>query len=127
MQKLTILFGTIVIAILLTSVYVMVQNFIAFSISPDYFIQIKFPSFSYDSIMPGSEREKAVMLGLSSAWWIGMIIGAAVGFTAMLYNDYGYMRAAVRNGFLVIFCTVTTVNFILLSIGNFIGPEQMQH
>ena len=119
MQKLVVFLVTILIATLLISVYSIAQGLIIYSISPEFYTEIKFLQSDYNPLVIGSNHERVAALEFFSNWWIGLIIGAVVGFTAMIYERPQNMTAAIRDAFLVIFCTIIFFNFIVFLIAKF--------
>jgi hypothetical protein len=104
MRKFSVFSATIFVSILLAGLYGIFHDQITYSISPEYFTRFKYDQFGFRSEWFGGHRQTVAVIGFLATWWAGMIIGLALGLTALLFNDHKTMRMALQKAVAITFC-----------------------
>lgn len=73
----------------------MLHNQVSYSVSPEYFTQLKFPQFGL--LAPEiPDRLRAALVGFLASWWIGLGGGLFLGVSAWVFPGPQMGRAARR-------------------------------
>jgi hypothetical protein len=112
MDKLSVLAKTVFLAILVGAVYGILNDYISYTISPEYYTRFKFTQNNFD---PNSYTEAwlaAIVVGFKESWWIGLVTGIIVGFFGMIFTKQKNMQAATVFALVIIFSTAGLAEII---------------
>jgi len=74
-----------------TLIYSILQDQIAFSISPDYFYRYSFYQYGFahegTEWIPNNTRLELAKLSLSTSWWISILAGLIITFPIYIFRD----------------------------------------
>lgn len=98
MRKFGVFTSFILISALIAGLYGIIHDQITYSISPEYFTKFKYRQFNLDPSLFGGHRPTVAIIGFLATWWTGIFIGIGLGLTALIYDDYKQMRAALVKG-----------------------------
>jgi len=80
----------IAVALLAAGIYGAAHNQISYTVSPEYFTELKFIQFGLiDASVP--ERVRASMVGFLASWWMGFPFGIAAGLIGFIQPGYQKM------------------------------------
>jgi hypothetical protein len=123
MRKLATFLIIILAAIVIASVYGVGHDQVTYSISPEYYTKWKFIQFNLADTLAAQHmtqpRSAVVMVGVKSAWWIGLCLGIVVAAFALLFRNADTMFATAVQSFGIILL-VTAISGV---IGWFYGHQ----
>ena len=94
-NKIGLLILTIVLSIILASIYGIIHNQISYSISEEYFTVFKFEQFGLWENGYGDESLKVSLVGGLSTWWFGLIFGIINGLIGLTQSTIKTMRESI--------------------------------
>jgi hypothetical protein len=112
MRKFGVLTATIFISIILSGIYGIIHDQITYSISPEYFTKFKYQQFGFEPAWFGGHRQTVAAIGFLATWWMGLIIGALLGLTGLIFSNHTIMRKSIIKGIKIVF--VTAMLFALI-------------
>lgn len=93
-----------ILGALLAGLYGILHDQITFTISPEYFTQMKFKQFHYAD--PGmGNRVFVSVIGFLATWWVGLFAGWLLTRCMLNGNDKNLAAKKVKQGFFIIFIT----------------------
>ncbi|WP_179020366.1 hypothetical protein [Winogradskyella forsetii] len=122
-NKIGLLILTIVLSIILASIYGIIHNQISYSISEEYFTVFKFEQFRLWENGYGDERLKASLVGGLSTWWFGLIFGIINGLIGLTQSTIKTMRKSIIGATFRIFIFAILLGLIGVLVGFFIIPK----
>lgn len=102
---------------LISGVYGILHDQIAYSISSEYFTHFKFIQFNIAEGLRDSERLAAALVGFFSTWWVGIILAIALGIIGVKKMEVTYYRKSRIQSVKIIFL----VAIVFGVIGYFVG------
>lgn len=90
--------------IVFAGIYGIIHDQITYCISREYFTKFKYEQFGFDPTWFGGDRQTVAVIGFLATWWTGLIIGIAIGLTALIFKDHRIMWKAVKRTIPVVFC-----------------------
>lgn len=90
-KKLAIYVLTIIISVIIASVFGFLHNQISFSISNEYFTKFKFEQFGFVEYGIETPRLTSGIIGVWATWWFGLIIGVLFGLLGFFEKDWKVM------------------------------------
>ena len=109
---------------LIAGIYGVLHDQITYTLSPEYFTKFKFGQF-HDADPGLGDRAFAGVIGFLATWWIGLIVGWAMGRLSMGKEHLPQPRLAIR-GMLITFGTCVlfgVLGYIYGSIAREEPPE----
>ncbi|MBN1263290.1 MAG: hypothetical protein JW991_02945 [Candidatus Pacebacteria bacterium] len=106
----------ILIAILTASSYGALHNQFSFTISPEYFTELKFVQFG---IRPDLPRLGAALVGIKASWWLGLIMALPITLLGLIHQTLRKMFRSTLKSFGLVLLTVligSLVGFIWGSV-----------
>lgn len=90
-----------IVGALVAGVYGIVHDQITFTISPEYFTNLKFKQFRYADFGLGN-RIFVATIGFLATWWVGLFIGYFFGRRFIPDQSRDTSVKNIRNGFLIV-------------------------
>ncbi len=87
---------------LIAGIYGVLHDQITYSISHEYFTQLKFNQFSYANFELG-DRIFVGTIGFLATWWVGLIIGWFLARRFIPLQPYAVARKNILIGFAIVF------------------------
>jgi hypothetical protein len=91
MRKFAMFLLIVGVAIVIAAIYGVGHDQVTYSISPEYYTKYKFIQFNLADSGAAQHmtqpRSAVVMVGVKASWWMGAIIGAALGLFALLFHN----------------------------------------
>jgi hypothetical protein len=119
MRKFGVFTSTIFLSSLLAGCYGVLHDQITFTISNEYFTKFKYIQFAINAGELGGHRIAVGIIGFLATWWMGMFIGAVLGFVGLFFTDANTMRLALQKAVLVVILTASLFAVIGFIYGNF--------
>lgn len=119
-KKLTIYTLTIIISVIIASVFGFLHNQISFSISNEYFTKFKFEQFRFVEYGLETPRLTSGIIGVWATWWFGLIIGVLFGLLGFFEKDWKDMFKKVSISIYRTILIVIVFGFLGIIIGKLI-------
>jgi hypothetical protein len=103
-RKFAIVNITVFTCILFAGIYGIVHDQITYCISHEYFTKFKYEQFGFDPTWFGGDRQTVAVIGFLATWWTGLVIGLAIGLTALIFKDHRTMWKSVKRTIPIVFC-----------------------
>ena len=118
----------LIFACVLAGLYGVVHNQISYTVSPEYFHEFKFNQFRIEPNF--QNRLGASLVGWHASWWMGLIIGTPVYFTALFVRGNRlaikvFLKAAMIVVMLTLLLGVTALVIGYFSISETTLPSWM--
>ncbi|MBS4066671.1 MAG: hypothetical protein KGZ74_19065 [Chitinophagaceae bacterium] len=112
MRKFGVFTSAVFLFALAAGCYGVLHDQITFSISSEYFTKFKYIQFGINPDDFGGHRIAVGIIGFLATWWVGMILGFAVGLVGLLFRDDKSMKAAmITSTFIIIFTAIVIAIF----------------
>ena len=96
------MFGMAVVGAIIAGIYGILHDQVTYSISPEYFTNLKFKQFQYAD--PGlGERVFVSCIGFLATWWVGFIIAWFLARRLIPNQDRAIAYRGIFTGFMVVF------------------------
>lgn len=113
-SKVLLLLCLVLLGSLIGAVYGIINDFITFSISSEYYTEFKFSQFGLINV---PHVLGVIMVGILATWWMGGIIASIIGITGFIQKDARRMfKYSLQAFFIVIAMTI-----LMEIIGFFVG------
>ncbi|MEM7698477.1 MAG: hypothetical protein AAF236_08755 [Verrucomicrobiota bacterium] len=109
-------------ACLISGVYGALHDQITYTISPEYFTEFKFKQFGLVGSSL-SNRLKCAVIGFLASWWVGLLIGSAVGIGTWRWKPFRSQMREAHLAFVLIFGITLTIGFGGFIYGCFIASH----
>ena len=116
MKKLLVFVLLILFAPLIAGLYGALHDQISYTVAPEYYTKFKFIQFDLlDLEWP--DRARAALVGFRASWWMGLPIGAIVGFAGFIQRDAARMWRVSLGAFAVAMAVTLSVGLCGLAWG----------
>ncbi|WP_353148710.1 hypothetical protein [Chryseobacterium sp.] len=95
----------IIISILFAGIYGILHDQITFTISPEYYILLKFPQFGIENLEINT-RIKVSIVGFLATWWVGLILGIVYAFISLFLDPEKVLKVTIYSILINLFITV---------------------
>jgi hypothetical protein len=112
-KKVLLFLLILVLSSIIGGLFGIVHDQVTYTISPEYFTNLKFYQFGLRIFILGDQRVGAVFVGILATWWMGLLIGLILGALTMLFNARAMMRQWFRAMVITLGTTVTTSLLVL--------------
>lgn len=119
--KLTFFPVLLVAACVFSAAYGALHNQISYTVSPEFFFSYQFGPF--DIPMGQWNRVGATLVGIYSAWWMGLIIGPPVLLVGLILSDWKAYLKHTLIAFGVVTGTALLVGLVALTVARFSSPS----
>lgn len=119
-KKLAIYALTIIISVIIASVFGFLHNQISFSISNEYFTKFKFEQFGFVEYGLETPRLTSGIIGVWATWWFGLIIGVLLGLVGFFEKDWKDMFKKVIISIYRTILIVIVFGFLGIIIGKLV-------
>ena len=124
MSKSGVCFSTIIICSFMAGIYGILHDHFSYSLSTEYFTQYKFQVYQVNPIEFGGERMAVTATGFQSSWWLGMIVGAGIGFTACIFENLRQMKKYILLAVLIVLLTTIIMGIAGYFYGEIVEVQQ---
>jgi hypothetical protein len=105
MRKFGIFTATIFLSSLVAGAYGVLHDQITFTISNEYFTKFKYIQLGITAQEFGGHRIAVGIIGFLATWWMGILIGAVLGFVGLLFRDAKTMHTALQKAVFIVILT----------------------
>lgn len=119
MRKFGVCCTTIFLCCLLAGIYGILHDQVSYTISPEYYTHYKFSQYNVNPAEYGGERMTVAAIGFLAAWWTGIFIGAGLGITAFIFENYREMNKYLPRAVGVAFVTTLIMSFSGYCLGRY--------
>ena len=116
MKKLLVFVILMMLAPLVAGLYGALHDQISYTVAPEYYTKFKFIQFHLTD-SPWPDRARAAIVGFRASWWMGLPIGAVVGFAGLIQRDANAMLRASLHAFVVAIAVTLLVGLLGLAQG----------
>ncbi len=109
--KFAVFLSTLAISVCIAGLYGILNDQITFTISPEYFTKFKYVQFGVKPAYFGGERQAVAAIGFLATWWVGLIIGMALGLTGLSYKHHKTMLLMILKAISITFCITICAGF----------------
>ncbi|PAM95468.1 hypothetical protein B4N84_09365 [Flavobacterium sp. IR1] len=109
MKKVLVLICTILVSIVVASLYGALHNQLTFTISNEFFTEVLFERFGFVEYGLNTPRLTASIIGIWSVWWIGLYAGLVFGIIGFFFHNCKRYDEKHR------LCNCNNVNYIHIS------------
>lgn len=124
MRKSGVCFSTIVICCFMAGIYGILHDQISYAISSEYFTQHKFQLYNVSSFEYGGERMAVTVTGFQASWWLGLLVGAGIGFTACIFDNLQQMKRYILLAVLIVLLTTIIMGITGYFYGEIVEVQQ---
>lgn len=125
MNKLTIIIVTVLISVLMASIYGVIHDQVTYTISPEYYTQFKFIQFNLPDYIIKNERLGVAIVGIGATWWTGIPVGLIVGAYGFWYKS-SFFALKLKVTTLLVVTVITIITGIVGSIHGFLEIESIK-
>lgn len=101
MKKAGIFILSILIAVVMASLYGALHDQVTFTILPEYFTVFKFDQFGFQDWGNNNPRATTAWIGILATWWMGLFIGIFQSLVGLMHKDHKLMFRYVSNAILI--------------------------
>lgn len=101
MKKIGILVLTVIISIIMASLYGALHDQVTYSISSEYFTIYKFDQFGFLDWGNNNPRLTTALIGVLATWWVGLYIGIVQGLVGLLHQSHKHMFTYVMRAIFI--------------------------
>lgn len=101
MKKIGVFIITIIISVLLASIYGALHDQITYTISSEYFTIFKFEQFGFQDWGHQNPRLTTAIIGVLATWWMGLFIGVFQALVGLIHSNYRLMFRYVLNSIFI--------------------------
>jgi hypothetical protein len=124
MRKSGVCFSTIVICSFMAGIYGILHDQLSYSLSAEYFTQYKFQMYQVSPIEFGGDRMAVTVTGFRASWWLGLIIGTGIGFTACIFDGLQQMKQYILLAVLIVLLTTIIMGIAGYLYGEIVEVQQ---
>lgn len=121
MKKFITLILIIIIAALTGIIYGAIHDQITYTISPEYYTKFKFIQFDLVDAGPGArlsnQRIWVAAVGALATWWMGALIGFALGLVGLTHTDWKTMLRVTLRAFIITISIAFAIGIVGLIYG----------
>ncbi len=114
-KKIGILLLIILLTPLVAGFYGVIHDQITYTISNEYFTQLKFDQFGVEATVP--YRLGASYVGWMATWWMGIPLGIILGLVGLIHTDWQFMFKAYYKSLAIIILVALLTGFCGLIYG----------
>lgn len=111
MRKFGVFAATILISIIVASLYGVLHDQITYTLCPEYFTKFKYRQFGFEPAWFGGHRQTVTVIGYLATWWMGLIIGIVLAATGLFFRDHVTMRRAITRAIGIVFIAAVLFAF----------------
>lgn len=115
------IFKCAIIGAVAAGLYGIIHDQITFTISPEYFTNLKFKQFQYVDFGFG-DRIFVAVIGFMATWWVGLFIGWCFGRRFVPNQPRDAAIKDIRNAFVIVLVSAAAFAFIGFIYGHSVDP-----